>query len=225
MGDLAFTSGSFKLMVEFNKRLSTTQKITFFGELKTSIGWKIKQASDNLSTCQEWYVDGLLRKHIMSPCNGPLTPMSNDVDIRWAVEYEAVLERNDHSLYCEQVGELLCLTTCTCPDISYAVCAFAQSQHARTERRRRLNRRIFRYILDTKHFGQNIWRAKNSFKLQAYADVDWAEYGGTRQSTLDILITITDTSFSCKGSRQSIFTLQSVKSEYTAMSITVKEWT
>lgn len=105
-------------MVSFKRKMSSAFDVTFFGELRSFIGWKVKQDVKNISLSQERYIENLLDKYGMNGCTGTLTPMEADVDLRPAQEDEFYLNPSQHKLYWKQVGELLYLDVCTKPDVS-----------------------------------------------------------------------------------------------------------
>lgn len=55
--DLAFVSNSPRLLADFKDRLSSNFDVKFFGELRTFIGWEIRQDSGKLTACKSRYVD------------------------------------------------------------------------------------------------------------------------------------------------------------------------
>lgn len=223
--DLAFSSNSPELLADFKDRLSATFDVKFFGELKSFIGWDIQQGPDGLSVCQGRYIDELLKNHGMDACNATLTPMSTEVDLRPATESEDALRRIDHRLYRKHIGQLLYLSICTRPDISFAVCALARSLHAPTDRHRTMLRRVLRYLSASKNLGLKFTRTTADLKIKAYSDSDWAGCKGTRQSTTGFLITANGTPISWKSIRQSIVALSSAEAEYISLSTTAKELT
>lgn len=147
---------------------------SFFGELRTFIGWKIHQGPEGLMVSQVRYIEGLLKKHGMESCNANLTPLASEADLRPDIENEKALERSEHKPFQIKIGELLYLAVCTRPDISFAVCALARSLHTPTDRHRIMLRRILRYHSATKLLGLKFLKTESDLGVTAYSDSDWA---------------------------------------------------
>lgn len=122
----------------------------------------------------------------------------------------------------EAVGSLNYLSTCTRPDISYAVnrCARAMQNPKKQDW---INvKRIFRYLQKTKSLG--ITYSKGGLNLIiGYSDASYAPESKDRKSTSGYVFIKNGGAISWKSKRQPIISLSSMEAEYIALNTAGKE--
>ena len=115
--DLTFASNSPRMIDAFKAKLTETFDVKLFGRMSTFLGWETSFSQQGIKISQARYTQELLDRHGMKHCNGTLTPMGKDVDLRPRLPSESPLSLQDHAKYRRMVGELLYLAVCTRPDI------------------------------------------------------------------------------------------------------------
>ena len=78
--------------------------------------------SKTLNVTQYKYASELLKRNSMEDCKGKSTPMKRNLKL--SKDGEVLTE--DSGRYAEMVGKLLYLTTCTRPDMAFAVGVLAR---------------------------------------------------------------------------------------------------
>lgn len=96
------------------------------------VGWEIKHGHDRISISQRRYTAQLLRKFGLLRTNGCWTPLPKNADISSTQEHEKLLPKSKQAKYRSIVGELLYVSVCTRPDISFFVNALPHQFHAPT---------------------------------------------------------------------------------------------
>ena len=222
--DLTFASNSPRMIHAFKAKLAETFDVKLFGRMSTFLGWETSFSQQGIKISQARYTQELLDRHGMKHCNGTLTPMGKDVDLRPRLPSESPLSLQDHAKYRRMVGELLYLAVCTRPDISFAVSSLARSLHAPTRRHFSMINRVLRYLSTTKSHGI-LYPAGNGeqLDLRAFCDADWAGDLEKRHSTTGFFIEVNGAPVAWKSVRQSIIALSTAEAEYIALSTTGKE--
>lgn len=98
--------------------------------------------------------------------------MARDACILPARDDEAVLSAERQANYRKIVGELMYLSQCTHPDISYAVGILARSLHEPTERHENPVKKALRYMGTSAEL-RLVIQKNGANKLEACSDVDW----------------------------------------------------
>lgn len=95
--DMKFVSNSPSLMNHLKKKLSSTFDVKLFRQLKSFIGWEIRQSDDRIEVSQEHYARKILLRCGMSFCNSVWTPLPTEADVLPAREDEPLLSPALHS--------------------------------------------------------------------------------------------------------------------------------
>ena len=105
--DMIFASNSERLLSDFKSKLAHKFDVKFFNEVKQFVCWEVKRDPNGIFISQGRYIRELLRKYDMEKCNGTLTPMAIEADIRPCQSDEIPLRKWDHSMYPKILGEIL----------------------------------------------------------------------------------------------------------------------
>lgn len=225
--DMKFVSNSKRMLEHFKKKLAETFDVKLFGTISSFIGWEIHHNPDGIKITQVRYLETLLAKHGLSEANGAWSPLPTDANLTKACEEDILLSRPQHANYRATIGELLYLSVCTRPDISFAVNALARNVHAPTLRHLGYVKRILRYLAGTRNLGvlypSGKGGASTYYNIKAYADSDWAGDHDSRKSTSGLLVCMNGSPVFWKSRRQTVTALSSAEAEYIALSSCAKE--
>jgi hypothetical protein len=126
--------------------------------------------------------------------------------------------------YAEVIGSLLYMTTCTRPDITYAVNVLSKYIACHDQTHSLAAKGIMRYLSGTKNLGITFKRKDSgSFKLRAYTDSDWAADKDTRRSVTGFVFFLGESPVSWKSKSQPTVALSSTEAEYMALASTTQE--
>ena len=127
--DMLFASNSERLLSTFKSKLENTFDVIFFNSLSSFLGWEITRFPKGIFVSQRRYISEIVNRHGLQTTNGTLSPLSIFYDPHIA---DATLSVSQHALYRTIIGELLYLTVCTRPDLTYSVNLLARNVHAPT---------------------------------------------------------------------------------------------
>ena len=222
--DMIFISNSANLLDYLKKKLSSTFDVKLFGRPDHFIGWELHHDDRGITISQQRYVLDLLEKHNLHNANGVFTPLPTDGNFSLRAPNDVPLPPRRHSRFRAAVGELLYLSVCTRPDISFAVSVLARCVHAPTVRHELFLKRIFRYLAGSPSLGIKYRVGEEvSAILEAFSDADWAGCRESRKSTSGFLINYHGSPVVWKSSKQTIVALSSAEAEYVALSTCGKE--
>ena len=123
-------------------------------------------------------------------------------------------EKEDPTLFKSLVGSLRYLT-CTRPDILFVVGIVSRFMETPTSTHMKIAKRILRYLKGTIDFGL-FYSSSNDFKLVGFCDSDFAGDIDDRKSTTDFVFFMGNCTITWSFKKQSIVTLSTCESEYTA---------
>jgi len=126
--------------------------------------------------------------------------------------------------YASAVGSIMYATTCTRPDISYAVSVMSRYMDMHGKGHWQVMKWILRYLKGSTNIGLCFDRGTNSdCKIVGYSDSDFAGDLDRRRSLTDYAFTLSGCAISWKATLQSTVTLSAIEAEYMAVTETVKE--
>jgi hypothetical protein len=161
--------------------LKSAYNIKELGEAKHFLGMKIQRRGDGILVTQETFVKELLRRFELE--NVP--PRHTPLDAKEMFLENA--ERVEESVpYRQVVGALLYLSTCTRPDISFAVAQASKFASRPTKEHWKQLTKICGYLKNTVNYG--IWFKASDVDMEVYSDADWANDPDTRKSISGIMI-------------------------------------
>jgi predicted nucleic acid-binding Zn finger protein len=124
--------------------------------------------------------------------------------------------------YRELIGALIYISTCTRPDISFAVNTHAQHFGHPTNRHYDSALKILSYLNGTKELGLHLGGRKED-KIICYCDADFANDETTRLSVTGNLVYIGDSLVSWTSKRQKLIATSSTEAEFLAVFYTLKD--
>jgi hypothetical protein len=123
------------------------------------------------------------------------------------------------------VGNVLYLSICTRPDISYSVNRVSRFMKNPGKNHWIACKRILRYLKSTPQLGLQYRNDQNDneIELTGYCDADWAGDVDDRKSTTGYVIKINDCLINWVSKKQSTVSLSSAEAEYMSISATIQE--
>ena len=174
--DIVFASNNQHLLNQFKDQIKAPFQVKLYGNLKSFIRWSIDRSVSGINIHQRDYTLRLLARFGMSNCNAVYTPLSSTADLTDRRDTEHALSRDTHHLYRAIIGGLAYLSSCTRPDITYAVSLLSRHLHNPSFRHLQAAKRLLRYVAGTVSYGLK-YRAniptKMDVSLGAYVDADW----------------------------------------------------
>ena len=158
--------------------------ITDGGDAQWLLGCRITRWHTNriLKVDQETFVVRILREFGMEFCNSTVTPC-----LKWRLTTDMCPNTEDERRavaalpYCAIVGKCMYLSTCTRPDISYAVRELACFMSNYGQQHFNTAKHLLRYLQGTRSRSLIYSQIPNSFPtFRAFADLDWAMSEGRR---------------------------------------------
>lgn len=122
------------------------------------------------------------------------------------------------------LGSVMYLSTCTRPDMTYAVSTLAQFSINPTPEHFSALKYLFGYVKYTTSKGL-LFKCLDTeaLDIQGFVDTDWAGDHEHRKSTSGIVITCNGTAFSWTAKRQTATANSSTESEHVAAAMAIKE--
>eukprot|EP01127_Copromyxa_protea_P008684 TRINITY_DN199_c0_g1_i24.p1 TRINITY_DN199_c0_g1~~TRINITY_DN199_c0_g1_i24.p1 ORF type:complete len:296 (+),score=39.86 TRINITY_DN199_c0_g1_i24:547-1434(+) len=198
------------------KLLQNQFKMTDLGEMKFFLGMEVNRQASSVTISQKKYITEMLQRFGMADCRNadvPAIPIGKPID-------SPLLDSS--TLYRQAIGALNYLSTCTRPDISYAVHLAARSMQTPTENDWDNVRRIFRYLKSSSNHGITYSKSKGG-QILGYSDASYAPESTDRKSTTGYVFIKNGGAISWKSKRQPIISLSSMEAEYIALTSTCKE--
>ncbi|KMQ87973.1 integrase core domain protein [Lasius niger] len=191
-------------------------KLTEEEDSETYLGLEIEKKKENIKLSQEIYTKQVFEAYGMKDAKSAKTPL--------LPERENKTENVRKTFpYRQAKGSLLYLTTKTRPDLSYAVNYYSRYIQS-PESKDFLNvKRIFRYLQNTKELGLVYGGEKDTEKLTAYCDSDYAGDPETRKSTTGYVIKYCGGPVSWCSRKQPIVALSSTEAEFISAAECCKE--
>ena len=215
--DMMFVSNSPNMLETVKTKLRESFDVKFFGTLSSFIGWEIEQGNGYIRISQSRYTDETLTKHGLERANRAWTPLPSNLPSN--INGKA-LSQPEHAKYRVTVGELLYLSVCTRPVLSFTVGFLARQVHAPNQFHLGYLKRVLRYLSDSRNLGiryQCQASQDERTSLHASCDADWAGDKESRKSGSGFVVCLNSASISWKSRRQSIVALSSTEAEYISM--------
>ena len=131
----------------------------------------------------------------------------------------------DETMYRSVVGELLYLTVCTRPDITFAVNLCARYVQKPREVHNAAIKKIIRYLKGTPDVGLVYKQSGKPLRLVVFSDSDFANDRQDSKSTSGHVILLNGSTISWRTSKQKAVSSSTVEAEYIAACAAVKEVT
>jgi hypothetical protein len=217
--DCALMSNSKESLNELEELISKDYKVKRLGELNTILNMTWTRDRDNRTSTltQTAYIENILKEFKMEDSKSVSTPAIPETQ-----EESKLLPCNKE--YMKAIGSLIYLTTCTRPDIAYAVSKVAEKMQSPTAKDWTAVKRIFRYLKETKNQGLTFRNQGNSseLNLQVYSDADWAS-DPSRKSRSGNVIFLANGAISWYSKKQNCVSLSTVEAEYVSGSKAIQD--
>jgi hypothetical protein len=195
--------------------------ITDGGDTEWLLGCRIRRWRNRrlLKIDQETYTTRILHDFNMENCNSVKTPcpsyrLTSDMCPSTDEERTSAAKLP----YCAIVGKCMYLSTCTRPDISFAVRELAKYMSNFGTKHYEAAKHLLRYLQGTRTQGIVYGNAPNPYPLfTAFADSDWA-MSENRKSISGFLIECANGPLSWSSKQQVVVALSSCEAEYLACS-------
>ena len=142
------------------------------------------RSARTIALTQRKYAEEILQRTGMAECKGKSTPM--ETNLKLSKDGDDPME--DPGRYAEAVGMLLYLTTCTRPDMAFAVGVLARFISKPREEHWARVKGVLHYLKETADYGI-IYGAADS-RLEGYADSDFAADPDRLRSTGGYVFTL-----------------------------------
>jgi hypothetical protein len=191
--------------------------ITDSGDADWILGCRITRCRSKrlLMIDQEQFIVSILKQFNLDRCNPTATPLppgrlTADMCPKTDVERAAVASQP----YCAIVGKCMYLSTCTRPDISFAVRELARFMSNYGPRHYAAAKHLLRYLQGTRSRGIIYGDVQNMTPIfRSFADSDWA-MSDNRKSVSGFLIECAGGAISWSSKQQTIVALSSCEAEY-----------
>lgn len=208
---------------EFVARTRDVFKLKDIGELSWCLGLQVQRLDDgSVRLFQEKYISDMLTTYNLEdahPTTLPIVqkPSTSDCPIDGSEEHEDMKKVPFRNL----MGALNYASTCTRPDISFAVNSLCQMNSNPSVNHWTMAKGVLRYLKGTSDFG--ICFSPGDFTLEAYVDADWANDTERRKSVTGFVVFLAGGPIAWSSKKQSIVAVSSTEAEYVALSEVVKE--
>nr|XP_016445281.1 PREDICTED: uncharacterized mitochondrial protein AtMg00810-like [Nicotiana tabacum] len=218
--DLLITGNNQALISEAKTMLQGNFRIKDLGELKFFLGIELARSKEGILMNQRKFTIELITnlglagsKPVTTPmeCNQRFTTMEYDQHLNLKEDEKLV----DSGPYQRLVGKLLYLTM-TRPDICYAVHVLSQFMYCPKKSHMEATIRVVRYIKGAPGLRLLI-SSKQSSKLTAFCDADWASCPVSRRSVTGYVMKLENSLVSWKSKKQGTISRSSAEAEYRSM--------
>ncbi len=207
--DLIIISNNLEEIEVFKKGIKKLYNVKDLGELSLILGmrWKRNHGERKSTLKQTDYIQEILKKFGMQDSKIVSTPA-----VKMDEEESKSLPTNQK--YMEVVGSLIYLTTCTRPDIAYAVSKVSEHLKNPTEKDWITVKRILRYLKGTQEIGLVFGGSEAKRDLEGWADADWAGDAKSRLSRTGYVFKIAGGAISWSSKKQASIALSTAEAEY-----------
>ena len=208
-------------MEQVKKIIGKYFKVKDMGDLSYFLGVKVVQNTQNGSIWigQPLYTEAVLKKFNMDQAKAAKTPVNASQKLIQTTEEDDTI---DKGLYQSVVGSLLYLSTCTRPDIAFAVSNVAKFCSKPTKSHWTAVKRIMRYLKGTTRYGL-LYRESDFKECVGYSDADWAGDVNDYRSTSGYIFQFGGAAVSWKSRKQTSVALSTAEAEYMALSGATQE--
>lgn len=201
------------------KEIDSKFTVTDSGDAEWILGCRITRWRDRrvLKLDQEQFVVNILRDFNMEFCNSTVTPCPKwRLTTNMCPTTDEERQRAAQLPYCAVVGKCMYLSTCTRPDISYAVRELARFMSNYGPRHYDAAKHLLRYLQGTRSRGLIYGQTPDPFPLfRVFADSDWAMSEG-RRSVSGFIVECGGAPIAWSSKQQGIVALSSCEAEYLA---------
>ncbi|XP_031270987.1 uncharacterized protein LOC116129379 [Pistacia vera] len=208
--DILVTGNDNDLITKVVQDLNSQFALKIMGLMHYFLGFEVKRNGSSLLLTQTKFAQELLEKARMEDCNPCLTPMA--VGTKLNKDDRELFEQP--TLYRSIIGGLQYLTLSR-PDLAFTINKLSQLLQSPTLAHWTACKHVLQYVKGTLHHGL-IFKRNSHFRLEAYADTNWASDINDRRSTSGYAIFLGDNLVQCSSKKQKVVSLSST--EYRALS-------
>ncbi|KAJ9506960.1 hypothetical protein QJQ45_016556, partial [Haematococcus lacustris] len=219
--DCILASADEAAVQEVKQQLQQAFDVHDLGQAADFLGMRIAfdRAAGILRLTQQQYIEQLLQRFGLAECNPRQLPLSPGTQL--VKEGEQLSEQ--HTLrYRELVGGLLWLSTCTRPDIAFAVGQLTRYMQAPTREHEQAAQGVLRYLRGTARQGL-VFRGSCSGELVGFCDSDYASCKQSRRSTTGYVFILSGATVSVRSKLQTTVATSTTEAEYQAAADATRE--
>ncbi|KAJ9530444.1 hypothetical protein QJQ45_012421 [Haematococcus lacustris] len=219
--DIILASPDAAAITAVKEQLRQVFSLHDLGPVASFLGMRIMrdQAAGTLRLDQQQYVEQLLQRFGLAEANGrqlPLSPGTRLVKEGTALDSAATLQ------YRQMVGALLYASTCTRPDIAFAVGQLSRFMQQPTLQHHQAATGLLRYLKRTAAWGL-VYSSSGSSQLQGYADADYAGDPDSMRSTSGTIFVLNGAAVSWRSQLQTTVAASTTEAETQAAAAATKE--
>jgi hypothetical protein len=216
--------GDAQLCEQFKHSLKTDYRVRDYGQPESYLGMEFARDRQHgtVSLSQSAYIRSMASRFDLLHEPPVLTPMDSDVRLTAREPDEDAV---DGTLYRAIVGSLLYCSSCTRPDISFAVKDLSRFLSDPTAAALHQAKRVVRYLLATHDYTLQYSRDISSSLSApvAFSDSDWAPQCTNRKSTSGYVFFMSGGAVSWASKQQTTVAHSSAEAEYVCISLAAKE--
>jgi len=220
--DLLLASNNRPALNELKRRLAAGFKMKDLGSLNYYLGVEVirDRAAGTTTLTQRAYALEVLKRFNMESCRGVGAPAEQGVTLtkEMCPKTEMESEYMNSVPYASCVGALMYLSTCTRPDISWALSKAAAFTANPGPAHWDALKYILRYLKQSFNWSLTYKAGPGALTLQVYTDADHNTCPETSRSTSGRVLLLAGAAIEWSSKKQSIATLSTLESEYVALS-------
>ena len=224
----AYHANDAKEMDSDIRSLGQRFKLKVMGDAEYIIGWRIRRDRQRMTLTldQESYVNQVLEDYGMDQCWSTHTPGTSiqelypvgdevkpDEHRKSRGEHGCIDSKVSTESYASVVGSLQYAACSTRPDIAHAVNSLAAFLKGPQPRHVNAAKRVLRYLAGTRGLGLT-YSGTHDFKMECYADSDWAANPEDRKSISGYLAHACGAAIDWHSKRQPTVAQSSAEAEY-----------
>lgn len=218
------TSNSLAFLTWVKKQIHLRFGIKDMGPITKFLGIQFERDHDS---CQLWlhqgeYIIYLLKEYNLLDCNPIHLPLDSHHPFGKPDDIHAIIP-NLPTLFRKLIGELLYLTICTCPDISFAVNSLAQHNSKPLPPHYVAAKHLLQCLSGTINLRLHYRGVNVNDGLHAYCDTDWASCPADQLSILGYMWFYTGGIIAHVSKKQTTHALSSMEAEYMAVTHVIQE--
>ncbi|KAJ9519998.1 hypothetical protein QJQ45_014723, partial [Haematococcus lacustris] len=216
--DIILASPSSTAIAAVKQQLQQVFSLHDLGPAANFLGMCITRdlEAGTLKLDQQQYIEQVLDRFSMTAANGRVLPMTPGTRL---VKEGSPLDSSSAHHYRELVGALLYASTCTRPDIAFAVGQLSRFMQAPTQQHQQVASGLLRYLKRTAEMGLVYSRSSNP-QLQGYVDADYAGDPDSMRSTTGSVFVLNVT---WRSKLQTTVATSTTEAEYQAAAAGTKE--
>jgi hypothetical protein len=222
--DCTVTGSSKELVKAFKAEIGSRFKITDLGPISWLLGMRVTRDRDarTISISQEPYIDAILIKYNFADTKPVSIPMDPNLQLSKNQSPKSAVEtaRMRQVPFRAALGSLMYLAVGTRPDIAFVVSTLAQFAENPGWAHWEALKRVYRYLVGTKHLTLTYGTAEKG--LIGYADADGASQEH-RHAITGFAFLVDGGAISWGSRKQELVTLSTTEAEYVAATHAAKE--